>query len=109
MADSEQTAYDFTVKNTDGQDVSLSKYKGFVTVMVNVASKCGFTDGNYAQLQALYEKYAEQGLRIAAFPCNQFGSQEPNAACEVKKDMANKFKVTFDFYDKIDVNGNHAH
>ncbi|VDM51793.1 unnamed protein product [Angiostrongylus costaricensis] len=70
-----RTIYEFTVKDADGKDVSLSKYKGQVVIIVNVASKCGYTSGHYKELKAVQDKYYEQGLRVAAFPCNQFGGQ----------------------------------
>lgn len=83
----------------------MEKYKGHPTLIVNVASNCGFTKNNYNQLNELYSKYESQGLRIAAFPCNQFAGQEPG--CEVDiKEFANKNNVKFDMYSKIDVNGN---
>uniref|UniRef100_A0A914R536 Glutathione peroxidase n=1 Tax=Parascaris equorum TaxID=6256 RepID=A0A914R536_PAREQ len=69
------TTFDFTVKDADGSDVSLAKYKGHPVLIVNVASRCGHTKKNYTQLKELYDKYSKQGLRIATFPCNQFGAQ----------------------------------
>jgi len=96
--------YEFTVKDIDGNEVSLSKYQGKPTLIVNVASNCGFTKSNYNQLNELYEKYREKGLEIAAFPCNQFMNQE--SACEVDiKNFAEKNNVKFDMYSKIAVNG----
>ncbi|KAK6035762.1 glutathione peroxidase [Cooperia oncophora] len=70
-----KTIYEFTVKDADGKDVSLSKYKGQVVIVVNVASKCGYTHGHYTELKQLQDKYYNEGLRVAAFPCNQFGGQ----------------------------------
>lgn len=96
--------YEFTVKDIDGNEVSMSKYEGKPTLVVNVASNCGFTKSNYNQLNELYSKYEEKGLRIAAFPCNQFMNQE--SACEVDiKNFAEKNNVKFDMYSKIAVNG----
>ncbi len=84
--------------------VSLNKYEGKPTLVVNVASNCGLTKNNYKQLNELYEKYEKEGLRIAAFPSNQFAGQEP--ACDIDiKEFAKKNNVKFDMYSKIDVNG----
>jgi len=99
--------YEFKVEDIDGNTVSLEKYKGNVCLIVNVASKWGLTDKNYTQLQALYEEFADKGLRILAFPCNQFGKQEPGSNEEIKT-FASKYNVTFDMFSKIDVNGNSA-
>jgi len=103
-----KSIYEFDVKDIDGNDVSLDKYKGKVCLVVNVASKWGFTNKNYTQLQALHAKLAEKGLAILAFPCNQFGSQEPGTNEEIKKFVQDNFGVQFDMFDKINVNGNQA-
>ncbi|XP_033217197.1 glutathione peroxidase-like [Belonocnema kinseyi] len=100
--------YDFSAKDIDGNVVPLSKYKGKVLIVVNVASNCGLTDTNYKQLQALYLKYGEQGLSILAFPCNQFSGQEPGTSAEIKE-FVKKYDVTFDMFEKIEVNGDNAH
>lgn len=101
--------YDFTVKDINGQDVSLDKYKGHVAVIVNVASKCGLTATNYRELAELDDKYAEsKGLRILAFPCNQFNGQEPGNSEEIVC-FARSKNAKFDMFEKIDVNGNNAH
>lgn len=101
--------YEFTVKDIDGQEVSLEKYRGHVCIIVNVASKWGMTDKNYKQLQALYDEFADsKGLRILGFPCNQFGSQEPGTNEEIKKFATEKYGVKFDMFSKIDVNGSNA-
>jgi len=101
--------YDFAVKDIDGNDVSLEKYKGHVCIIVNVASKWGVTTQNYQQLQALHDEFAESGgLRILAFPCNQFGSQEPGTNAEIKEFVLTKYGVKFDLFSKIEVNGNSA-
>ncbi|VDM48476.1 unnamed protein product [Toxocara canis] len=102
------TIYDFTVKDADGNEICLAKYKGRPVLIVNVASRCGHTKKNYTQLKELYDKYQQRGLCIAAFPCNQFGGQEPGAAADVKKQIAEKYGFEPDFYDKITVNGNNA-
>lgn len=103
-----KSVYDFTVKNIKGEDVSLEKYKGFVLLIVNVASKCGLTSSNYEQLAKLDEQYREKGLRILAFPCNQFGKQEPGSPDDICE-FAKKKNVNFDIFEKIDVNGKNAH
>jgi glutathione peroxidase-family protein len=103
------SVYDFRAKDIDGNDVSLDKYKGNVVLIVNVACKCGYTDTAYTQMQALYEKYGSDGLRIAAFPSNQFAGQEPWPEPEIKKFVTDKFHATFDLYSKINVNGDGTH
>ena len=102
----EQTSgiYDITVKDMDGSDVSLANYKGKVLLIVNVASKCGLTP-QYEGLEALYQKYKDQGLEILAFPCNQFLEQEPGTNEEIQSFCSLNYKVTFPLFDKIDVNG----
>jgi glutathione peroxidase len=102
----EQTSgiYDITVKDMDGSDVSLASYKGKVLLIVNVASKCGLTP-QYEGLEALYQKYKDQGLEILAFPCNQFLEQEPGTNEEIQSFCSLNYNVTFPLFDKIDVNG----
>ncbi|KAJ4890641.1 hypothetical protein Rs2_30389 [Raphanus sativus] len=132
-AAAEKTVHDFTVKDIDGSDVSLNKYKGKVMLIVNVASRCGLTSSNYSELSHLYEKYKSQhlrgnsqytwdgfivvthqqtflvvlitGLEILAFPCNQFGGQEPGSNPEIKQFACTRFKAEFPIFDKVDVNG----
>lgn len=103
------TIFDFKVKDIHGTEISLEKYRGHVLVIVNVASQCGLTDNNYRQLNELHEKYAAtKGLRILAFPCNQFNGQEPGT----RKEIINFTKdrgVKFDLFEKVDVNGENAH
>ncbi len=96
--------YDLTVKDIKGNDISLSKYKGKTLLIVNVASKCGFTK-QYEELEELYEKYKDEGFMILAFPCNQFANQEPNSNEEIKSFCSLNFGVNFDMFSKIDVNG----
>ncbi|ENN70682.1 probable phospholipid hydroperoxide glutathione peroxidase [Dendroctonus ponderosae] len=104
-----ESIYDFTVKDIKGNDVPLANYKGHVCLIVNVASKCGLTSSNYEALNELYEKYGEsQGLKILAFPCNQFGHQEAGTNDEICEFVSKK-NVKFDLFDKINVNGNDAH
>jgi glutathione peroxidase len=102
----EQTSgiYNITVKDMDGSDVSLANYKGKVLLIVNVASKCGLTP-QYEGLEALYQKYKDQGLEILAFPCNQFLEQEPGTNEEIQSFCSLNYNVTFPLFDKIDVNG----
>lgn len=102
------TIFGFEANDIDGNLVHLSKYNGFVTLIVNVASKWGFTKKNYYQLQDLHSRYAEKGLRILAFPCNQFGGQEPGSEEEIKE-FVKAYDVEFDMFSKIDVNGSNAH
>ena len=101
-------ALDFKVKTITGKEVELSKYQGKVVLVVNVASKCGLTP-QYEQLQALHKKYGEQGLAILGFPCNQFGQQEPGDADEIEGQCLVNYGVSFPMFEKIDVNGKHAH
>lgn len=93
------------VKDIDGKEVNLSDYKNKVLLIVNVASFCGYTK-QYSGLQDLYENYKEKGFEILAFPCNQFGNQEPGTNEEIKNFCSSKYNVTFRLFDKIDVNGN---
>ncbi|KAF5189686.1 Glutathione peroxidase [Thalictrum thalictroides] len=101
----EKSIHDFTVKDIDGNDVPLSKFKGKALLIVNVASKCGLTSSNYTELSQIYDKYKTQGLEILAFPCNQFGSQEPGSNSEIKKFACTRYKAEFPIFDKVDVNG----
>lgn len=99
---------DLTVKDVKGNDVSLSNYKGKVILIVNVASKCGLTNSNYTELNQLYEKYKDQGLEILAFPCNQFGDQEPGTNDQILDFVCTNFKSEFPVFDKVEVNGDNA-
>ncbi|WP_299034190.1 glutathione peroxidase [uncultured Anaerococcus sp.] len=98
------TIYDFTVKDDRGDEVSLEKYAGKVLLIVNTATKCGFTK-QYDALEELYKKYKDQGFEILDFPCNQFGSQAPGTIDEINDFCALNFGTSFDRFDKIDVNG----
>ncbi|KAL8122337.1 putative glutathione peroxidase 2 [Apium graveolens] len=106
--ESSKSFYNFTVKDIQGNDVPLSNYKGKVLLVVNVASKCGFTQSNYKELNILYEKYKDQGLEILAFPCNQFGWQEPGTNEEIQDTVCTNFKAEFPIFDKVEVNGKNA-
>ncbi|XP_077223268.1 putative phospholipid hydroperoxide glutathione peroxidase [Tasmannia lanceolata] len=103
-----QSIYDFTVKDARGKDVDLSIYKGKVLVVVNVASQCGLTNSNYTELAQLYEKYKDQGLEILAFPCNQFGNQEPGDNEQILEVACTRFKAEFPIFDKVEVNGSNT-
>lgn len=100
--------YDFTAKSLQGKDVPLSEFKDKVLLIVNTASKCGFTP-QYAGLETLYEKLNGKGLTILGFPCNQFGQQEPGGAEEIGAFCQMNYGVSFPMFDKIDVNGPKAH
>lgn len=93
-----------TVKDIDGKSVNLADYKGKVLLIVNVASYCGFTK-QYSGLEQIYKQYKDKGFEILAFPCNQFGEQEPGTNEEIKNFCSSKFDVNFKLFDKIDVNG----
>jgi len=105
---SAQSVYDFKVKDDAGKDVSLSDYKGKVLLIVNTATRCGFTP-QYSELEALYEKYRSQGLEILDFPCNQFGQQAPGTIQEIHQFCTANFNVQFPQFDKIEVNGANEH
>ena len=92
------------VKDMDGKDVSLSSYKGKVILIVNLASKCGYTP-QYEELQKLYKKYKDQGLEILGFPCNDFGGQEPGTNQEIKEFCSTNYGVTFKLFDKVKILG----
>jgi glutathione peroxidase len=96
--------YDFTMKSIDGPPVSLSSYRGKVVLVVNVASKCGFTP-QYAALESLYEKYKDRGLVIVGIPANNFMHQEPGTDAEIKTFCSNKYNVTFPMMSKVSVLG----
>ena len=102
--ESPETIYDFTVKDIIGNKISLSKYKGKVLLIVNVASYCGYTK-QYVGLEQIYKEYKDKGFEILAFPCNQFAEQEPGTNEEIKNFCSSKFDVSFKLFDKIDVNG----
>ena len=102
------SVYDFTANTLDGREVSLGDYRGKVLLIVNTASKCGFTP-QYEGLEALYERYADKGLAVLGFPCNQFGAQEPGDAAEIANFCSLTYDVSFPMFAKIDVNGPAAH
>ena len=100
--------YDFTANSLDGKPVSLREYSGKVLLIVNTASKCGFTP-QYEGMEALYQKYRDRGLAVLGFPCNQFGAQEPGSAEEIGSFCQKNYGVSFPIFEKIDVNGEGAH
>jgi glutathione peroxidase len=108
IGDKRMTVHDFTARNIDGADQSLSDYAGKVLLIVNVASKCGFTP-QYKGLEALHRKYGHAGFSVLGFPCNQFGAQEPGDDDEIMNFCTMHYDVTFPMFSKIDVNGPNAH
>jgi len=102
------TFYDFEANLLDGTSQKLNAYRGKVLLIVNVASKCGFTP-QYEGLEALYRAHKDQGFEILGFPCNQFGHQEPGDAGAIRDFCSEKYDVTFPLFAKIDVNGADAH
>jgi len=103
-----KSIYEFVANDIDGNLVSLEQYRGTVPLIVNVACECGLTGTNYKELVQLDEKYRGQGLRILAFPCNQFGGQEPGSHEQIKE-FARSRGAKFDMFAKIEVNGDNAH
>jgi glutathione peroxidase-family protein len=103
-----QSVYDFNVKDDAGKDVSLAEYKGKVLLIVNTATRCGFTP-QYKELETLYEKYRKEGLEILDFPCNQFGEQAPGTIQEIHGFCTANFDIQFPQFDKIEVNGANEH
>ncbi|CAH1154966.1 unnamed protein product [Phaedon cochleariae] len=104
-----KSIYEFSARDIYGKEVSMDTFKGHVCILVNVASKCGHTKSNYEQFVELYNKYSEdKGLRILAFPCNQFGKQEPGDSNKIQEFMK-KRNVEFNIFEKIEVNGKNAH
>ncbi|MBP3834064.1 MAG: glutathione peroxidase [Bacteroidaceae bacterium] len=100
----QESVYDFTVKGLNNEDVSLKDYSGKVLLIVNTATKCGFTP-QYKELQALYEKYQARGFEVLDFPCNQFGEQAPGTNEEIHDFCTGTYNTTFAQFAKIDVNG----
>jgi glutathione peroxidase len=100
--------YDISAKRLDGSSGDLAEYRGKVLLVVNVASRCGFTP-QYAGLEALYRKYRDRGFVVLGFPCNQFGAQEPGSEAEIASFCSSTYDVTFPMFAKVDVNGAEAH
>ena len=103
-----KTVYDFSCSDNAGQPADLEQYRGKALLIVNTASKCGYTS-QYKGLQALHKKYGDKGLLIAGFPCNQFGGQEPGTEAEIKTFCETKFDVEFPMFSKVEVNGKDRH
>ena len=104
----EKLFFELNIRNINGEELDLSQFNGKTILLVNVASKCGFTK-QYADLQSLYEKYREQGLIVVGIPSNQFGEQEPGSNKEIKDFCETNFNITFPMTDKVDVKGKNAH
>lgn len=102
------SVYDFSVRTLSGEEATLGRYKGKALLIVNTASQCGFTP-QYAGLQRLHEQFGARGFAVLGFPCNQFGSQEPGGADEIRTFCDTNYHVTFPMHAKIDVNGANAH
>ena len=102
------TAYDFTAKDLDGNEQSLSEFRGKPLLVVNTASKCGFTP-QYTGLEKLYKDYGDKGLVVLGFPCDQFGHQEPGDADEIRNFCSLNYDVSFPLFEKVEVNGANAH
>lgn len=107
LAEETPKVLQFKMKSIDGEEIDLSKYEGKVLLIVNVASRCGYT-GQYKGLQAIHEKYEKDGLVVLGVPCNQFGKQEPGTEEEIKEFCTSKYNVDFDMFAKVDVNGDDA-
>lgn len=103
-----ENIYSFKMKDIDGKETGLDKYKGKVLLVVNVASKCGLTP-QYEGLEKIYEKYKDKGLVVMGFPANEFGAQEPGTNTEIKQFCTGKYNVTFPMFSKIVVKGDEAH
>ena len=103
-----QSIYEFKIKSLQGKEIDFQDYKNKVILIVNTASKCGYTP-QYAGLQSLYLKYKDSGLVILGFPCNQFGGQEPGDKDEIQNSCLINFGVSFPIFEKVDVNGANAH
>jgi glutathione peroxidase len=103
-----KNVFDFLAISIDGKPVDLSVYKGKVLLIVNTASKCGFTP-QYKGLQKMFEQYADRGLAVLGFPCDQFGHQEPGSEADINSFCEMNFGVSFPLFAKIDVNGTDAH
>ena len=108
LALSAGSIHEIAVKDIEGKEKTLESYKGKVLLVVNVASKCGLTP-QYKALEAIHQQYKDKGFTVLAFPCNQFGGQEPGSNDEIKQFCSSKYNVTFPLFDKIDVNGDNRH
>jgi glutathione peroxidase len=102
------TVHDFSARAIDGSEQPLANYRGQALLIVNTASKCGFT-GQYAGLQTLHRQYTDKPFQVLGFPCNQFGAQEPGKAAEIASFCATNYDVDFPMFDKVEVNGPNRH
>lgn len=102
------TVHDFSARAIDGSEQPLANYRGQALLIVNTASKCGFT-GQYAGLQTLHRQYTDKPFQVLGFPCNQFGAQEPGKAAEIASFCATNYEVDFPMFDKVEVNGPNRH
>lgn len=102
------SVYDFSAVALDGEPVSFDRFRGQALLIVNTASKCGFT-GQYAGLETLHRRFADQPFEVLGFPCNQFGNQEPGLADEIATFCSTQFDVSFPMFDKVEVNGPNRH
>jgi len=102
------SVYDFTAAAIDGSELPLERFRGSALLIVNVASRCGFTP-QYAGLEALHERYADKPFEVLGFPCNQFGQQEPGKAAEIASFCSTTYGVGFPMFDKVEVNGPNRH
>ncbi len=105
---SSNTLYDIQVKNIRGEEISLEQYQGKALLIVNTASKCGFTN-QYEGLEKIYKENKEQGFEVLAFPCNQFGAQEPGTEDQIAQFCELTYQTSFPLFSKVDVNGDNAH
>ena len=103
-----ESIYDIKLKDIEGKETTLGDYRGKVLLIVNVASRCGYTK-QYTGLEAIYQNYRTKGFVVLGFPCNQFGGQEPGSNEEIKQFCSSKYNVTFPLFDKIEVNGDKRH
>jgi glutathione peroxidase len=107
-AESKGSLYDIPLKDIDGKSTSLKEYKGKVLLIVNVASKCGYTP-QYSALESIYKKYQDKGFVVLGFPCNDFGQQEPGSTEQIKAFCASRYEVTFPMFEKLHVKGDTQH
>ena len=103
-----QDLYDFSLTTLEGEETTLAPWRGQVLLIVNVASRCGFTP-QYTGLELLWQRYRDRGLAVLGFPCNQFGEQEPGSAEEIRAFCSTTYPVTFPLFEKVHVNGRGAH
>lgn len=108
MTENESPIYQFNAELLDGRKIGLDQFRGKVLLIVNTASKCGFTP-QYAQLEEIYRRYKIDGFEVLGFPCNQFGNQEPGTAAEIASFCQCNYGISFPMFAKIDVNGQNAH